>query len=309
LDGDELRGRPGPTWHRRTTEPIAGRLATRGWGGNIARVGVDYGDLNLGESAVAYGGESGSAVETNSNGGTAEPWHTLRLHPTSDGHGREGSLLLLPPPRKALRHALPVLLEGVVGPLVLFYLLLMLTGFKGALIAALTWSYLALGRRLLKRERVSMLLLLGTVLITMRTVIAFVTGSTFFYFAQPTAGTVLISLALLVAALAGRPFTQRFVHDFCPMDPAMMKRPIVRRFFIRISVLWAMVLMLNAGLVFWLLVSSSLHSFVLERSGVTYGLTAIAIFFSITRFMAMLRHDGITVEWARTDTPQLGLEG
>jgi hypothetical protein len=122
-------------------------------------------------------GGSGSAVGTSSNAGTAEPWHTLRLQPTSHRDGREGSLLLMPPPRKALRHALPVVLEGVVGPLFLFYMFLLLTGFKGALIAALTWSYLALGRRLLNRERVSMLLLFGTILITLRTVIAFVTGS------------------------------------------------------------------------------------------------------------------------------------
>jgi hypothetical protein len=57
-------------------------------------------------------------------------------------------------------------------------------------------------------------------------------------------------------------------------------------------------LLINAGLVFWLLVSSSLRSFVLERSVVTYGLTAIAIFFSITGFVAMMRRDGITVQWA-----------
>jgi hypothetical protein len=228
----------------------------------------------------------------------------LRLHPTSHSDGREGSLLLMPPPRKALRHALPVVLEGVVGPLVVFYLLLVLTGFRGALIAALSWSYLALGRRLLKGERVSMLLLFGTILLTARTVIAFVTGSAFIYFAQPTLGTVAISLALLVSAVVGRPFTQRFAHDFCPMDPTIMSRPLVRRFFIRISVLWATVLMLNAGLVFWLLVSLSLRSFVIERSAVTYGLTAIAIFFSITGFMAMMRDDGITVQWASSPAPR-----
>jgi hypothetical protein len=211
---------------------------------------------------------------------------------------------VMPSPYKTLRHAFPVVLEAVVGPLVLFYLLLVLTGFRGALIAALAWSYLALGRRLFKGERVSMLLLFGTILITLRTVIAFVTGSAFVYFAQPTVGTVVISLALLVSAAVGRPFTQRFAHDFCPMDPAIMKRPLVRRFFIRISVLWATVLMLNAGLVFWLLISSSLRSFVLERSAVTYGLTAVAIFFSITGFMAMMRRDGITVQWAANRAPR-----
>jgi hypothetical protein len=255
-----------------------------------------------GESAAAYDGKSGSTVATKSTSGTVEPWHMLRLHPTSHTDGRQGSLLLLPPPGRALRHALPVVLEGVVGPLIAFYLLLVFTGFRGALIAALTWSYLALGRRLIKGERVSMLLLFGTILITLRTVVAFVTGSAFLYFAQPTVGTIAISVALLVSAIVGRPFTQRFAHDFCPMDPAIMGRPLVRRFFIRISVLWATVLMINAGLVFWLLVSSSLRSFVLERSAVTYGLTAVAIFISITGFMTMMRRDGITVEWANSRT-------
>jgi len=63
--------------------------------------------------------------------------------------------------------------------------------------------------------------------------------------------------------------------------------------------MWASVLMLNAGLVFWLLLSTSLRSFVIERSVITYGLTAVAIFFSITRFVAMMRRDNIRVEWAR----------
>jgi hypothetical protein len=275
---------------------------------SLQRVGVTCGHLNSGQSAAADGGKAGSSVATRSTGGTVEPWHMLRLHPTSDHDGKQGSVLLMPPPRRALRHALPVVLEGIVGPLIVFYLLLVLAGFRGALIAALTWSYLALGRRLLKRERVSMLLLFGTILLTLRTVVAFVTGSAFLYFAQPTAGTVAISVALLVSAMVGRPFTQRFAHDFCPMDPAIMKRPLVRQFFIRISILWATVLMLNAGLVFWLLVSSSLRSFVLERSVVTYGLTAIAIFISISGFMAMMRRDGIIVQWASHRTPRVDPE-
>jgi hypothetical protein len=229
---------------------------------------------------------------------SSRPWQLPTLELSSHSDGRKGSVLRMPAPRAALRHAVPIVLEGVVGPLALFYLVLVLAGFRGALIAALSWSYVALARRLMKGERVSMLLALGTMLITLRTVIAFVTGSAFLYFAQPMAGTVVISLVLFGSAIIRRPFTQRFAHDFCPIDPAIMRRPPVQRFFVRISVLWATVLMLNAGLVFWLLVSSSLRSFVLERSAVTYGLTAVAIFFSITRFLAMMRHDDITVEWA-----------
>ena len=216
--------------------------------------------------------------------------------------GREtsdGEHLALPSPWATLRHAWPVVLESVVAPLALFYLVLLTVGFRGALGAALAWSYLALGRRLTKGERVSTLLALGTVLLTVRTVVSFITGSAFVYFAQPMAATVVIALVLVGSAVIGRPFTQRFAHDFCPIDPEILARPRVHRFFVRISLLWATVLMLNAGIVLWLLISSSLRTFVLERTAVTWALTALAVFLSITRFVATMRRDGVTVEWSR----------
>jgi hypothetical protein len=203
----------------------------------------------------------------------------------------------MPAPRAALRHAIPVVLEAIVAPLGLFYLVLMLWGFRGALIAALGWSFLALGRRLHRGERISMLLLLGTLLLTLRTAVSFITGSAFLYFAQPTAGTIVIAFVLFGSALLGRPFTQRFAGDFCPIDPELLARPLVHRFFVRISVLWATVLLLNAGFVLWLLLTSSLHAFVLERAGVTYTMTALAIYLSIRQFVVMMRGDGITVQW------------
>ena len=203
----------------------------------------------------------------------------------------------MPAPRTALRHAVPVVLEAVVIPLALFYSVLLLWGFRGALIAALGWSFVALGRRLYRGERASMLLMLGTMLLTVRTAVSFITGSAFLYFAQPTAGTIVIALVLFGSAIIGRPFTQRFAGDFCPMDPDLLARPLVQRFFVRISVLWATVLLLNAGFVLWLLVTSSLHAFVLERAAVTYTLTACAIYLSIRQFVRMMRGDGITVQW------------
>jgi hypothetical protein len=203
----------------------------------------------------------------------------------------------MPAPRAALRHAIPVVLEAIIAPLGLFYLVLMLWGFRGALIAALAWSFLALGRRLRRGERVSMLLLLGTLLLTLRTAVSFITGSAFIYFAQPTAGTIVIAFVLFGSALVRRPFTQRFAGDFCPIDPEILARPLVHRFFVRISVLWATVLLLNAGFVLWLLVTSSLHAFVLERAAVTYSMTVLAIYLSIRQFVVMMRGDGITVQW------------
>ena len=225
-------GRPAwkPCWER--------CRAASGSRGSVTQDGVPLRNLNSGEGAVAYGGKSGSAVATRSNGGTHEPWHLLRLHPTSHSDGREGSLLVMPPPRKALRHALPVVLEGVVGPLVVFYLLLVIAGFRGALIAALTWSYLA-RRRLLKGERVSMLLLFGTILITLRTVVAFVTGSAFITLRTDGRYCRYLLWPYSSPRWSAGPSHNASPTTFRPMDPAIMRRPLVRRLFIRISVLWA----------------------------------------------------------------------
>ena len=61
--------------------------------------------------------------------------------------------------------------------------------------------------------------------------------------------------------------------------------------------MWATVLLVNSGLVAWLLVSSSLRAFVLERTAITWSLTAGAIFCSIYGFSTTMRRDGCTVRW------------
>jgi hypothetical protein len=269
---------------------------------------VTYAVIPAGSPAGSERGENeptGMAQDTVSDAQTSTasrklPALTLSCRDRDD----QGEHLSLPSPFAALRQAWPVVLEAMLGPLALFYLVLVTVGFRGALVAALVWSCVALGRRIKRGERVSTLLLLGTGLLIVRTVVSFVTGSAFLYFAQPTAGMVVISLVLVGSAVLRRPFTQRFARDFCPIDPELLSRPCIRRFFIRISLLWASVLMLNAGIVFWLLLSSSLRAFVLERTAVTWSLTIAAIFLSVTRFVAAMRRDGVTVEWGRSRKPQ-----
>jgi len=210
-----------------------------------------------------------------------------------------GEHLELPSPRSVLRHALPLVVESVIAPVGLFYVVLVTAGFRGALVAALAWSYLAIGRRLHRGERISTMLALGTLLLTVRTIVSFITGNAFLYFIQPTGMTVVVCLVLMISAFAGRPFTQRFAADFCPIAPELFSRPRVRRFFVRITFLWSAILMLNAGIVLWLLIVSPLREFVLEREAVTLSLTATAIYLSITRFVSALRRDGVVVRWAR----------
>jgi hypothetical protein len=44
---------------------------------------------------------------------------------------------------------------------------------------------------------------------------------------------------------------------------------------------------------------------VLERAGVTYSMTALAIYLSIRQFVVMMRGDGITVQWGAHAEPAL----
>ncbi|MGH9030177.1 MAG: VC0807 family protein, partial [Acidimicrobiales bacterium] len=143
------------------------------------------------------------------------------------------------------------------------------------------------------------LLMLGITLVTLRTVVSFVSGSSFIYFAQPTLGTALVAVLFLVSVFCGRPLAERLAHDFCPLDPEMMSRPFLRKVFLRISLLWCVVLTVNAGFVMWLLVASSLKAFVLEKMLVSTVLTVGGILLSTFWFLRAMRGAGIAVRWSR----------
>lgn len=203
----------------------------------------------------------------------------------------------MPSPLASLRHALPALVEGVLAPFAVFYVVLLLAGFRGALLAGLAWSYLAIGHRLVRRQRPAGTVLLGSAILTVRTAVSFATGSAFVYFVQPTVATGAVALAFLVSALARRPLTERLAHDFCPLDPSVIRRPAMRRFFVEISLLWATVLLVNTGVVLWLLLTSSVGAFVLERTITSWLMTAMGIGLSVAWFIRTTRRDGVRVRW------------
>ncbi len=147
------------------------------------------------------------------------------------------------------------------------------------------------------------MLALGLGLLTARSVISFLTNSAFLYFAQPTVGTIIVAVLFLTTAVFNRPIVERLAHDFCPLDQEVMGRPHVRRFFVRVSFLWSVVLLVNAGFVLWLLVASSLHAFVIERTAVTWALTGGGIAFSTLWFVRMMRKAGVTVRFGAFTTP------
>src|SRR6266516_3933430 len=143
---------------------------------------------------------------------------------------------------------------------------------------------LGLWAALLARRRVPGILVLGIVGLTARTAMALVTGSAFLYFPQPTLGAGLVAGVFIGSVLLGRPLAMRLAADFMPLPEALLAHDGVRRFFLRISLLWAGVFLANAGISLWLLVSQSLATFLWTRTVASLVLTAVAVAISTLAF-------------------------
>jgi intracellular septation protein A len=187
------------------------------------------------------------------------------------------------------RHAMPHLLETTLIPLGLFYGGLHLFGLWAALLAALVWSYTSLLRRLVTHRRVPGMLMLAIVSLTARTALALATGSAFLYFLQPTMGTALVAGVFVGSVLLGRPLALRLARDFLPLPEALLARRGVRRFFQRVSLLWAAAFLANAGISLWLLVSQSLETFLWSRPVASLALTGLAVLVSTWWFRRFVR--------------------
>lgn len=187
----------------------------------------------------------------------------------------------LPRLRELFRHAIPQILEAILVPLALFYAALSLLGPTGAICTALAWNFSALLRRIWRRERLPGVLLLGTLGLTARSVIALASSSSLFvYFLQPSLGTALLGGAFLLSVPLGCPLAEKLAHDFVPLPPSFFKHPKVRQLFVRISLLWALVSLLNAAGTVALLLNVPIGAFLAARTGFSWVLTGGAVVLS-----------------------------
>jgi intracellular septation protein A len=203
----------------------------------------------------------------------------------------------LPSVWSLLRHGGLRIAEATLVPLGLFYLLLHFVGFRWALVAALAWSYLAVAVRLVRRERLSALLLIGTAMLTIRSAISFATGSAFFYFLQPTLGNFAVGMLFLASVALGKPLVGRLANDLCPLPAHVLAKRAVRRFFTRITVLWALVNIANGSTALWALLSSSLNGVLVARTAGSLSIVAAGIALSYFWFRRSLRVEGLTLHW------------
>jgi hypothetical protein len=187
-----------------------------------------------------------------------------------------------------LRHALPRFVEGVIAPVAVFYGGLLLLGFHGALIVAVGWVYAGVLWRVVRRKPVPGALMLAAVGVTVRAVLAAATGSMVVYFLQPTLGTLLVSMSFLCSVPLRRPLAQKIATDLVPMPEVFLRQQRVQRFFLRISLLWSLVFLVNAAVSLWLLLHQSIGVFLWARTGIVAALGAAAVVVSILGFRRLL---------------------
>lgn len=205
--------------------------------------------------------------------------------------------LVIPGPRAIIRHALPNVIEGKVIPLVLFLGFLDLAGMTGALITALGWSVAVITYRLATGRTIPGLVLLSTIGLAAKTVLALATGSVVVYFLQPTISTALVGLAFLFSVPMGKPLAEKLAKDFCPFDAETESHPMLRLFFLRLSLLWAFTSLLNAGLTLWLLFTQPITTFVVVKSFLGPSFTAATLLVAAVWFRRRMRREGLDLSF------------
>ncbi|MGI5269780.1 VC0807 family protein [Nonomuraea sp. CA-218870] len=191
------------------------------------------------------------------------------------------------------RQAAPRLLEAVVAPLVVFYAAMMLLGLHWALVLTCSWVYVGVAWRLIKRIPVPATMYLAAAAITLRTVIGLWTGTWVWYFIQPELGTICISIAFLASVRLNRPLVEKLTLDYIHLPNAVLKHERVRKFFARITLLWAFVLLMNSGLSIALAIyeslAGSLSGYIVLRTSAVALISGLAITVSIFGFKRLLR--------------------
>lgn len=216
----------------------------------------------------------------------------------------------LPRLRELARRAAPQLVEATLIPLCLFYGALWALGARGAICTALAWTYLAIARRLRRHERLPGVLVIAALGLSARSVVALASGSSLFvYFIQPSLATALVGGAFLLSVPLGRPLAEKLAYDFVPMPPSFFKGPKVRQLFVRISLLWALVSLVNAAATIALLLNVPVAAYLAAKTGLSSVLTLGGVVLSSWWFRRGMRRHNAELNTEGATTEQLALAG
>ena len=138
--------------------------------------------------------------------------------------------------------------------------------------------------------------MLGVVGITVRTTVAVASGSSFFYFAQPVASSVVMTGVFLISIVVGRPLIEQLALEFWPLTPELLALPSVSRLLRGLTFLWAGVNLAIGATTLTLLVCLPLATYVAVKQLASLAITGLGIAITIDRSVRVARQEGYVVE-------------
>jgi hypothetical protein len=195
-----------------------------------------------------------------------------------------------------VRRSGPHLLEASFIPTALFYGCLVTAGLTTAYAAAVLWLYASVAVRLVRRQAIPPLLVLGVVGITVRTAVAIASGSSFLYFAQPAANSVVMAGVFAVSIVVGRPLIEQLALEFWPLTPELLALPSVSRLLRGLTFLWAGVNLLIGATTVTLLLCLPLATYVAVKQLASLAITGVGIAITIDRSLRVAREEGYVFE-------------
>ena len=191
------------------------------------------------------------------------------------------------------RRMVPYLVEATLIPTALFYVFLITLELRWAILAALGWTYVAVGRRVVTGRPIPGLLVLAALGISVRTLIFLFNENHVVYFFQPIMRTVATAAFFALSVVVGRPLVTRFAADFCPLSPEVAARPAVVRLFRRLTYLWAAVNALAATVSLTLLLTVPLAVFVGTATVAAWMITCTGVVLTVSEAVRTARNEGL----------------
>ena len=209
----------------------------------------------------------------------------------------------MPPLRSMVGRIGSQVIEGTLVPALIFWAMLHLTGLVWALFAGLAWCYLAIARRWARGAALPAVLVVGALLFTTRTGIALAFHSTFIYLLTPTINAFVLAAVFAASAIVRRPLTERFAQDFVGLSPRVTALAKVHSALRRLSLVWALVNIINGGVALQLLAADHIDGVMLARSIMTPVLSALAVVCCVLMGRKALRAEGIHLHLRWRDAP------
>jgi hypothetical protein len=192
-----------------------------------------------------------------------------------------------PPRPKLRRHAVVALREVLVAtviPLVVFALSQDRYGTTIAIAATASWTLGVTIIQALCRGRVSGLIILSLVMLSIKAASGLATGSSFMFFAVPCLGTAATGAMFAWSGRWKRPLLVRLARDVVPFLADHLSSGASRPFILRLGWTWGAAYLINAVASFLLLVFMPLHVFMVLHVLAGWSCTGLAAV--VTLFMA-----------------------